>query len=100
VLDVGAGTGRVALALAADGHEVVALDREPDLLAALRERAGDLPVDIKVKDPTATQVLLDAAATLVPAPLVIGVLWLLLDRLVLAPLERATIERWGMVRGA
>ncbi len=31
---------------------------------------------------------------------VIGILWLLLDRLLLAPLERATIERWGMVRRA
>jgi taurine transport system permease protein len=31
---------------------------------------------------------------------VIGVLWLLLDRLVLAPLERATVERWGMVQRA
>jgi taurine transport system permease protein len=31
---------------------------------------------------------------------VIGVLWLLLDRLVLAPLERRTIERWGMVQRA
>jgi NitT/TauT family transport system permease protein/taurine transport system permease protein len=32
--------------------------------------------------------------------IIIGVLWLLLDRLVLAPLERATIERWGMVQPA
>ena len=32
--------------------------------------------------------------------IVIGVLWLLVDRLLLAPLERATIERWGMVRPA
>src|ERR1700674_506808 len=32
--------------------------------------------------------------------IVIGVLWLLLDRLLLAPLERATIERWGLVRPA
>jgi taurine transport system permease protein len=32
--------------------------------------------------------------------IVIGVLWLLIDRLLLAPLERATIERWGLVRGA
>jgi ABC-type nitrate/sulfonate/bicarbonate transport system permease component len=32
--------------------------------------------------------------------IVIGVLWLLIDRLVLAPLERATIERWGMVQPA
>ncbi|MEN9760714.1 MAG: hypothetical protein RI906_540 [Pseudomonadota bacterium] len=29
---------------------------------------------------------------------VIGLLWLALDRLLLAPLERATTERWGMVR--
>jgi SAM-dependent methyltransferase len=44
VLDVGAGTGRVALHLARAGHAVTALDRDPDLLAVLAERAGDLPV--------------------------------------------------------
>jgi SAM-dependent methyltransferase len=44
VLDVGAGTGRVALDLAARGHEVVALDADGELLAALAGRAGDLPV--------------------------------------------------------
>jgi NitT/TauT family transport system permease protein/taurine transport system permease protein len=32
--------------------------------------------------------------------ILIGALWLLIDRLLLAPLERATIERWGMVRAA
>jgi NitT/TauT family transport system permease protein/taurine transport system permease protein len=32
--------------------------------------------------------------------IVIGVLWLLIDRLLLAPLERSTIERWGMVQRA
>jgi SAM-dependent methyltransferase len=40
VLDVGAGTGRVALDLARRGVEVVALDADGDLLAALRERAA------------------------------------------------------------
>ncbi len=44
VLDVGAGTGRVALALAAAGVEVFALDRDPVLLEALLERAGSRPV--------------------------------------------------------
>ena len=39
VLDVGAGTGRVALDLARRGHEVVALDRDGDLLAELARRA-------------------------------------------------------------
>ena len=32
--------------------------------------------------------------------IVIGLLWLCMDRWVLAPLERATIERWGLVRRA
>ena len=32
--------------------------------------------------------------------IVIGIIWLLIDRLLLAPLERATIERWGLVQRA
>jgi len=50
VLDVGAGTGRVTLHLAARGYEVVALDRSPALLAALRERAAGLPVQTVAAD--------------------------------------------------
>ena len=38
VLDLGAGTGRVAADLAARGHEVVALDSDPALLAELAAR--------------------------------------------------------------
>lgn len=34
------------------------------------------------------------------AMIVIGILWLLMDFLILARLERITIERWGMKRGA
>jgi SAM-dependent methyltransferase len=44
VLDVGAGTGRVTLDLARAGHSVTALDLDPELLGALRERAADLSV--------------------------------------------------------
>ena len=39
VLDVGAGSGRVALDLARCGHPVTAVDLDAELLAALRERA-------------------------------------------------------------
>ena len=52
VLDVGAGTGRVTIDLAAAGHEVVAIDIEADLLAALddRARAAGLEVETAVAD--------------------------------------------------
>jgi SAM-dependent methyltransferase len=40
ILDLGCGTGRVALHLARRGHRVYALDRDPELLAALSERAS------------------------------------------------------------
>jgi SAM-dependent methyltransferase len=46
ILELGCGTGRVALHLARRGHTVTALDRDSALLAALDERAGELPVTI------------------------------------------------------
>lgn len=50
ILDVGAGTGRVALDLARAGHQVTALDQNPELLGALRERASDLQVETVCAD--------------------------------------------------
>jgi SAM-dependent methyltransferase len=47
VLDVGAGTGRVALALARAGHAVIALDRDPQLLATLSARARAERLDVE-----------------------------------------------------
>jgi SAM-dependent methyltransferase len=44
ILDLGAGTGRVARHLHAAGHSVCALDSDPDLLAALRERSPGIAV--------------------------------------------------------
>ena len=41
VLELGCGTGRVALHLARRGHRVYGLDRDPELLSALSERAAD-----------------------------------------------------------
>jgi SAM-dependent methyltransferase len=44
VLELGCGTGRVAIHLARRGHAVWGVDRDPELLTALAERAGELPV--------------------------------------------------------
>lgn len=52
VLELGCGTGRVALDLAARGHDVTALDSDRSLVAALRERARErgLTVEAVVAD--------------------------------------------------
>jgi SAM-dependent methyltransferase len=47
VLELGAGTGRVALELAGHGHEVIALDSSGDLIAALRDRAAVARLEIE-----------------------------------------------------
>jgi SAM-dependent methyltransferase len=59
VLELGCGTGRVAIHLARRGHEVVGLDFDPELLAVLEERGAGLPVntleahacDFELEDP-------------------------------------------------
>ena len=45
VLDIGAGTGRVALDLARAGYAVTAVDIDPALVAELARRAEGLPLD-------------------------------------------------------
>jgi SAM-dependent methyltransferase len=50
ILDVGAGSGRVTLALARDGHAVTAVDREQALVNALAQRAHGLDVDAVCAD--------------------------------------------------
>ncbi len=50
VLDVGAGTGRVSLDLAAGGVPVVGLDTEPELLEVLQHRGAGLPVETAIAD--------------------------------------------------
>jgi SAM-dependent methyltransferase len=66
ILDIGAGTGRVALHLARAGHAVTALDREAELLEELERRAGELPVRTIVADACAFSLSQRFALCLVP----------------------------------
>ena len=67
ILDIGAGTGRVTLALARDGHRVTALDTDAELLAELARRAAGLPVSTVCAD--ARTFALDRRFTLVMVPM-------------------------------
>lgn len=69
ILDVGAGTGRVALDLARAGHEVVALDRDEVLLDALRERAAREGLAVKTVTGDARAFALKYRFALVLAPM-------------------------------
>jgi SAM-dependent methyltransferase len=52
VVDVGAGIGRVSIPLAQAGHDVIAVEIDPDAVAALRDRARalDLVFDVALQD--------------------------------------------------
>jgi SAM-dependent methyltransferase len=50
ILDVGAGSGRVSLDLARSGAEIIALDIDPALLAALELRAGTTAIQTACAD--------------------------------------------------
>ena len=67
VLDLGAGTGRVALDLAALGHTVVAGDLDPDLLRALDARAAADGLPVRTVTCDARTVVLDDG----PYPLIL-----------------------------
>jgi SAM-dependent methyltransferase len=66
VLELGCGTGRVALHLARRGHPLIGLDREPALLAVLSERGEGLPVTALAAD--ARDFSLDEEVALALAP--------------------------------
>ena len=44
VVDLGCAAGRIAVPLAAAGHDVVAVDADPEMLAVLMERAAEAGV--------------------------------------------------------
>ncbi len=49
VLELGVGTGRVAIALARGGHEVVGVDRMPAMLSRLEERLARERADVRAR---------------------------------------------------
>jgi SAM-dependent methyltransferase len=69
VLELGAGTGRVALRLAREGHRVTALDSDPALLAKLAKRARERGVSIATRAADARAFELGKRFALVIAPM-------------------------------
>jgi SAM-dependent methyltransferase len=69
VLDVGAGTGRVALRLAAAGCDVTALDRDAELLAVLAGRAARAGLEVETVVADAADFRLDRRYGLIAVPM-------------------------------
>lgn len=67
IVELGAGTGRLAIHLARRGHRVIGLDHDPELIAVQRERSAGLPATPLLAD--ARDFTLPEAAALVLAPM-------------------------------
>jgi len=72
VIEYGAGTGRVALAIAAAGHDVVAVENAPAMAAVLRDRlsreSDDVQARVTVVEADALQLALGVQADVVLCP--------------------------------
>jgi SAM-dependent methyltransferase len=69
ILDLGCGTGRVALHLARRGHPTVGVDVDPELIAALERRAEGLPLRGVVGDARSFELGEEIALALAPMQL-------------------------------
>ena len=69
VLDIGAGTGRVAIDLARGGHDVTALDADPELVRELAARARKLGLRVRTLAADARSFDLGHAYALAIAPM-------------------------------
>jgi SAM-dependent methyltransferase len=69
ILDLGCGTGRVALSLALKGHQVHGLDLDPELVAAFSARAGAAGFSAVATTGDARDFALDTRFALILAPM-------------------------------
>jgi SAM-dependent methyltransferase len=69
ILDVGCGTGRVALHLAARGYDVTGLDSEPEFVQALAARARERGLGVRTEIADARSFSLGREFALVLAPM-------------------------------
>jgi SAM-dependent methyltransferase len=69
VLELGCGTGRVAVHLARRGHEVIGLDRDRELLEVLEERAEGLGLKTHLADARAFELPRPVGLVLAPTHL-------------------------------
>ena len=93
VLDVGAGTGRVALPLARAGHAVVALERDATLAAELSRRAATLPIEVRCADACAFALESPVSLAIVP----MQTIHLLEDRAAFFRCARAALAPGGLL---
>jgi SAM-dependent methyltransferase len=93
VLDVGAGTGRVALELAHAGERVIAVELDPALAAELRRRADGLAIDVRQAD--ACDFAIDAPVSLCVVPM--QTIHLLADRVAFLRCARAALAPGGLL---
>ena len=69
ILELGAGTGRVALHLARRGHRVVALERDPELAGELARRTEAAGLEVEVACAPAEELAFEPRFPLVLAPM-------------------------------
>jgi 2-polyprenyl-3-methyl-5-hydroxy-6-metoxy-1,4-benzoquinol methylase len=66
ILELGCGTGRLALHLARRGHEVIGVDCDEELVATLADRAEGLPLRAQLGDVREVDLDTDIALALGP----------------------------------
>jgi SAM-dependent methyltransferase len=93
VLDVGAGTGRVALALARAGYEVIAIERDRELADELTRRADGLSIEVICADACAFALERPVALAIVP----MQTIHLLADRPAFLRCTRSTLASGGLL---